>query len=46
MLTDYLNEQNPGYVIKSFTTGEACLQSIYENPDAIVLDYYYRIVIE
>jgi len=40
MLTDYLKEQNPGLIIKSFPTGEACLKSLYEKPDAIVLDYH------
>jgi len=40
MLTDYLQEQNPGFIIKSFPTGEACLNELYKNPDVIVLDYY------
>lgn len=40
MLTDYLTERNPGLILKSFSTGEECLKSLYENPDAIVLDYY------
>ena len=40
MLTDYLKEQNPGLIIKSFPTGEACLENLHENPDAVVLDYY------
>lgn len=40
MLTDYLKEQYAGFQIKSFPTGEACLQSLHENPDAVVLDYY------
>jgi len=40
MLTDYLTEQNPGLIIKSFPTGEDCLKNLYENPDAIVLDYH------
>lgn len=40
MLTDYLMEQNPGLIIKSFPTGEACLKSLYEYPDAIILDYH------
>lgn len=40
MLTDYLLEQNPGLTIKSFSTGEACLKNLYENPDVVVLDYY------
>ncbi len=40
MLTDYLMEQYVGFNIKSFSTGEACLQSLDEQPDAVVLDYY------
>jgi len=40
MLTDYLKDQNPGLIIKSFPTGEACLKNLHENPDTIVLDYY------
>ena len=40
MLTDYLMEQHPGFTIRSFATGEACLQSLDEQPDAVVLDYH------
>ncbi len=40
MLTDYLMEQYAGFNIRSFPTGEACLQSLDEQPDAVVLDYY------
>ncbi|MFK5855441.1 MAG: response regulator [Bacteroidota bacterium] len=40
MLTDYLKDQNPGLNIKSFPTGEDCLKNLYENPDAVVLDYH------
>lgn len=40
MLTDYLQEQYAGFNIRSFATGEACLQSLDEQPDAVVLDYY------
>jgi DNA-binding NarL/FixJ family response regulator len=40
MLTDYLKEQYPGFNIRSFPTGEACLQSLDEEPDAVVLDYH------
>ena len=40
MLTDYLMEQNPGLIIESFLTGEACLKNLFENPDAVILDYY------
>jgi len=40
MLSDYLLEQNPGFNIKSFPTGESCLKNLYANPDAVILDYY------
>jgi DNA-binding NtrC family response regulator len=40
MLTDYLKEQHAGFNIRSFPTGEACLQSLDEEPDLVVLDYY------
>jgi DNA-binding response OmpR family regulator len=40
MLTDYLKDQYAGFNIKTFPTGEACLQNLDEKPDAIVLDYY------
>src|ERR1041384_5917103 len=40
MLSDYLNDRYKGFNIKSFPTGEACLQNLDENPDAVVLDYY------
>ena len=40
MLTDYLKDQYMGFTIKSFPTGEACLKSLNENPDLVVLDYH------
>ncbi|MEP6645611.1 MAG: response regulator [Saprospiraceae bacterium] len=40
MLTDYLKEQYAGFNIKTFPTGEACLERLDEQPDAVVLDYY------
>lgn len=40
MLSDYLKDRYAGFNIKSFPTGEACLQSLDEKPDAVVLDYY------
>lgn len=40
MLADYLKEQSPGLIIQSFSTGEACLKNLHENPDAVVLDYH------
>lgn len=40
MLTDYLKDKYGGFNIKSFPTGEACLNSLHEQADAVVLDYY------
>ena len=40
MLTDYLRERDASLEVKSFPTGEACLQRLDENPDVVVLDYY------
>ncbi|GJM17431.1 MAG: hypothetical protein DHS20C13_27580 [Thermodesulfobacteriota bacterium] len=40
MLSDYLKEQDSTLSIKSFSTGEACLQCLDENPDLVVLDYF------
>lgn len=40
MLGDYLSEQDPELVIRSFPTGEACLEHLNEHPALVVLDYY------
>ena len=32
--------QNNDYTVKTFSTGELCMENISENPDLIVLDYY------
>jgi two-component system, OmpR family, response regulator len=32
--------QNTESVIKTFSTGELCLEHLSENPDVIILDYY------
>ncbi|MFT6198682.1 MAG: two-component system OmpR family response regulator [Vicingaceae bacterium] len=40
MLSDFIKQENPNYTIKSFLTGEKCLESLDELPSAIVLDYY------
>lgn len=39
MLADHLEEQGR-YAVTAFATGEACLERLGEQPDAIVLDYY------
>lgn len=39
MLSDHL-VMNVKANIKSFTTGEACLEAMPENPDIVILDYY------
>jgi DNA-binding NtrC family response regulator len=36
--------QNTEYDIKTFATGELCLENISQNPDAIILDYYLNSV--
>ena len=33
-------DQFAGFNIRSFPTGESCLQSLDEQPDIVVLDYY------
>ena len=40
MLTDYLKGQYENFNIVSFPTGEACLQSLDKQPDAVVLDFH------
>jgi DNA-binding NtrC family response regulator len=40
MLEDYLTEKAPKLTIQAFPTGEACLESLDQNPDLVVLDYY------
>ncbi|MBK7469008.1 MAG: response regulator transcription factor [Saprospiraceae bacterium] len=40
MLTDYLKDQYENFNIVSFPTGEACLQSLDKQPDAVVLDFH------
>jgi len=38
--------QNTGSAIKTFATGEQCLETIFQNPDVIVLDYHLNSVDE
>lgn len=40
MLSDYLKGRNSDINIKSFLTGEECLEHVSERPDVIILDYY------
>lgn len=40
MLTDYLKEQDSDMAIRTFPTGEACLEALAQNPDLVILDYY------
>ena len=37
MLADYLKEQDNGFNIQSFPTGEACLQSLHLLPNIVIL---------
>ncbi|MEP7142752.1 MAG: response regulator, partial [Ferruginibacter sp.] len=39
-LLDSELSENPEYVIRTFSTGERCLDNLSEKPDVIVLDYY------
>jgi DNA-binding NtrC family response regulator len=36
--------QNTESVIKTFATGEQCLENLSQNPDVIILDYYLNSV--
>lgn len=40
MLSDYLRDHNQSLNIQSFSTGEACLKCLDEQPNLVVLDYY------
>jgi two-component system OmpR family response regulator len=40
MLSDYLKEKDSSLDVQSFPTGETCLDSLDQNPDLVVLDYY------
>jgi DNA-binding NarL/FixJ family response regulator len=42
-LKDWLTRKIP-HQISTFETGEACLQSLFDNPDVVVLDYYLNTV--
>jgi two-component system, OmpR family, response regulator len=39
VVTDDLSE-NESYAVKGFSTAESCLESLNENPEVIVLDFY------
>mgnify|MGYP003382126403 CR=1 FL=1 len=39
MLSDHLEDQGK-YEVATFGTGEACIERLGDNPDAIILDYY------
>lgn len=41
LLSDQLKQHlKMKHIIKSFSTGEECLENLDENPDMVVLDYY------
>lgn len=40
MLQDYLNNSDLDLTIKTFETGEACVEALSEMPDMVVLDYH------
>jgi two-component system, OmpR family, response regulator len=39
-LLDSELSEKPEYMIRTFSTGERCLENLSEKPDVIVLDYY------
>lgn len=39
MMADNLSKHSK-YKVKIYSTGEQCLENLYENPDLIILDYY------
>lgn len=39
MLADHLEEQGK-YTVRTFATGEECLNNLGDNPDFIILDYH------
>ncbi|QQS52544.1 MAG: response regulator [Bacteroidota bacterium] len=39
-LMEYTFKCREGFVVKSFFSGEECLNNLYLNPQLIVLDYY------
>ncbi len=36
---NFIFEENKSYTIRSFASGEDCLNNLYQNPDIIILDY-------
>lgn len=42
-LQDFLTRTIP-HSVRSFQTGEECLEHLYEKPDIIILDYYLNTV--
>lgn len=36
---DFIFKENENYEISKFSTGEACIAHLYEEPDIVVLDY-------
>lgn len=40
MLRDAIQEEFPNLKVKAFPTGEACLETLHEHPDLVILDYY------
>jgi CheY-like chemotaxis protein len=37
---DYPFNEDKGYDIRSFRTGEECISNLFESPDIVVLDYF------
>lgn len=40
-LVEYIFQSKNGYRIRTFATGEECLEHLHLNPDLLILDYYF-----
>jgi len=40
-LVEYIFQSKNGYRVKTFASGEECLENLHLNPDLLVLDYYF-----
>ena len=39
-LMEYTFKCRSGYTVKTFSSGEACIESMYLNPDLVVVDFF------
>ncbi len=40
-LVEYIFQSKNGYRVRTFASGEECLENLHLNPDLLVLDYYF-----